>query len=51
MAKQAAEQGFNICIIGRNEEKMKEKLKLMPNGVETMYVIADFAKMSAIEEY
>jgi short-subunit dehydrogenase len=30
---------------------MQEKLKEIPNGVETMYVVADFAKMSTIQEY
>jgi hypothetical protein len=27
MCKQLAREGFNICIIARNEQKMKEKLK------------------------
>ena len=26
MCKQLANEGFNICIIARNEEKMKEKV-------------------------
>jgi short-subunit dehydrogenase len=26
MCKKLANEGFNICIVARNEEKMKEKL-------------------------
>lgn len=51
MAKNLAENAkYNICIVGRNEQKMKEKLQEikdagMKNGqteIETKYIIADF---------
>ena len=50
-----AQKGFNICIVARNEDKMKEKLeeinqKTMGN-VKTMYVVADFAAMHTYEDY
>ena len=52
MCKNLAFQGFNICIVARDEKKMKEKLDLIKNeclaaktneGIETMYIVADFS--------
>lgn len=52
IAKQAArDSGFNVCIISRNEEKMKQKLKEFPAGIKTMYIVADFSKMPSIKDY
>ena len=54
MAKNLAEQGFNIMIVARNEIKMKEKcdeIKKIAPGVKTSYIVADFEKLSSIEEY
>lgn len=60
MAKKlAVDSKFNICIIGRNEEKMKTKLEEINKvckeecGVEvqTKYVVADFAEMLTIQDY
>jgi short-subunit dehydrogenase len=60
MAKElATEQLFNICIVGRNESKMKERLKEIEElvmekrqqKIKTMCVVADFAKMYTIQEY
>ena len=68
MCKKLAREGFNICIVARNEEKMKEKLKELENlqmkadlqsakvsqtppKIETMYIVADFAKMFTIQDY
>lgn len=50
-----AAMGFNICMIARNEDKMKEKLetireKTMGN-IKTMYVVADFGAMHTYQEY
>jgi hypothetical protein len=36
-------------MIARNEEKMKMKLKEIKT--ESMYIVADFSKMSSIEDY
>jgi len=41
-----AELGFNICMIARNEEKMKEKLASIPNNVEKKYIVANFFEMT-----
>ena len=46
-----AAAGFNICMIARNEEKMKEKLDLIQKSypkIKTMYIVADFSKMKSI---
>lgn len=60
MAKKLAENAkYNICIVGRNEQKMKEKLQeikdaSMKNGqteIETKYIIADFQKLLTCQEY
>lgn len=57
-AKKMAEQGFNICIVGRNESKINEKLQEIvetssPTGrkVKTRCVVADFSEMHLISEY
>ena len=34
MCHKLAAQGFNICIVARNEEKMKEKLAEIKKGVK-----------------
>lgn len=54
----AVEIGFNICIVSRNEEKMKSKLQLISdectkNGrtISTKFVVADFEKMPDIQAY
>jgi len=45
-----AAMGFNICMVARNEEKMKAKLdeikEATMGNVKTMYVVADFASMT-----
>ena len=52
MAHNLAAQGFNICIVARNEQKMKDCLaditkKVSPAfpGFKTMYIVADFGKI------
>lgn len=60
MCKILANQGFNICIIARNEQKMKDKLieikesitdeKLKQSHVGT-YVVCDFAKFTSYSQY
>jgi 17beta-estradiol 17-dehydrogenase / very-long-chain 3-oxoacyl-CoA reductase len=53
-----ANQGFNICIIARNEAKMQEKLasikaEALKNGknIETRYVVADLADLTRYRDY
>lgn len=50
-----AKLGFNICIIARNEEKMKQKLedikKESGKDIKTRAVVADFSVMTRIAEY
>ena len=46
-----AKLGFNICMIARNEEKMKEKLASITNDVEKKYIVADFFEMTQISDY
>jgi short-subunit dehydrogenase len=55
LCTQMARQGFNICIIGRNKEKIKasipEIVKDSGKTPEVKVVIADFSKMSKMSEY
>jgi len=46
-----ASQGFNICMVARNEQKMKEKLAEIKSDVEKKCIVADFFKMTTVEEY
>ena len=45
-----ASQGFNICIIARNEEKINQKLKDIKeksgNKIKTRCVVADLAALT-----
>ena len=51
ICEQMAEKGFNICIIGRSQNKidevMADLLKKFPK-IKTKVVIADFAELSTI---
>ena len=53
--KDLARQGFNICVVARNLDKINQKLQDIREScgrvIETKAVVADFAKMSTIEEY
>lgn len=58
MCKNLARQGYNICIVARNEQKMQEKLNEIwkecrsnDRNFKTMYIVADFVKLKTIEEY
>ena len=56
MAKNlAVNSKFNICIIGRNQTKMEQKLQeiseLTGKTILTKFVIADFDKMFTIDDY
>jgi 17beta-estradiol 17-dehydrogenase / very-long-chain 3-oxoacyl-CoA reductase len=53
-----ANQGFNICIVARNEVKMQEKLasikgEASKNGknIQTKYVVADLADLTRYSDY
>lgn len=54
MCRNLAAQGFNILIIARNKDKIKEKLKDLymefPH-IKTDMIIADFGQLKSIEEY
>ena len=47
MCHYLAKEGFNICIVARNEDKIREKLieikKQAGRKLETKYVLADFS--------
>ena len=58
LCKKLAKDGFNICMVSRNEEKMKQKCEEITkecrpgdSTFETMTVVADFSKIFTIEEY
>lgn len=54
MAHNLAKQGFNICIVARNEPKMKnacEEVKKTNGQIQTMYIVADFAELKTMEQY
>lgn len=52
MCKDLASQGFNICIVSRNESKINEKLdeikKEFPE-VKTLCIVADMGKLTSIK--
>jgi short-subunit dehydrogenase len=50
----AREHGYNICIIARNEDKMHkccEMLRAKNPKIKAKYIIADFSKLSSINDY
>ena len=52
ICKQMAQQGFNICIVARNEEKMKLRIPEIEaattHKIKTRYVVADFSRMATM---
>lgn len=54
MCRNLASQGFNILIIARNKDKIKEKLNdlyLEFPHIKTGMIIADFGELKSIEDY
>lgn len=56
--KDLAAQGFNICIVARNEKKMIEKLEGIKavatkagKTIKTRYVVADLAALTTYKDY
>lgn len=50
----AKDAGFNICMVARNEAKMKEKLaevQALRPDIQTKYIVADFAKLNTLKDY
>lgn len=45
--------GFNICIVGRTESKINEKLTMLQkkHNVKTRCVVFDFAQLCVIKDY
>lgn len=54
MCHKLAKEGFNICIVARNEAKIEEKLEEIreecPN-VSTLCIVADFDEMRSMQDY
>ena len=50
IAQKLASEGFNICIVARNEEKIKRAFESIKE-VKTKYIISDFSQLSTIEDY
>ena len=55
MAKYLAEDNcFNICIVGRNQEKLEQKcaeITQLNQSIETLYLLADFDYLTKLEDY
>ena len=52
--RQLAEDGFNICLISRTQEKLvsvESELKRIAPGIETMVIQADFSNNSNLGYY
>ena len=56
ICQKLAREGFNICIIARNEDKMKSKLsdiqsllKKENKQILTKYVVSEFDKINKID--
>ena len=49
---QMAARGFNVCIVGRTQSKIEEKLReLEKYKIKTKYVVFDFASLVHIQDY
>ena len=56
LCQKLADEGFNICIIDRDEKKMEDKLELLKKNsvnkdLETMCIVANFALFNSIDSY
>ena len=56
ICKRLANEGFNICIVARNEDKMKEKIREIKKEstnkeLQTYYVVCDLSKLYSFEDY
>lgn len=54
MCENLAEEGWNICIISRDEGKMKDRLAKLKKDhpyIETRHIVADLSKMKTIKDY
>ena len=55
IAKQLAESGASVCLMARNESRLKEIVDQLPNSNEHCYLVVDFSKFEEykirIEEY
>ena len=54
ICKKLADYGYNICIIGRTESKVLDKIdqiqkSTINKNLKTMHLIADFSKLNSIE--
>ena len=57
-SKKLAREGFNICIVSRNGDKIKQKLSEIwqecrkgDRDFQTLAVVADFSKLQTLEDY
>jgi len=55
IAKQLAESGASVCLMARNESRLKEIVDQLPNSSNHSYLVVDFSKFEEykikIEEY
>ena len=55
IAKQLAESGASVCLMARNESRLKEIVDQLPNSSKHSYLVVDFSKFEEykirIEEY
>lgn len=53
MCQNLASQGFNICIMSRNGDKIEKCLEKIRSqyGVQTKCIVADLAKITTVEGY
>ena len=55
IAKQLAESGASVCLMARNESRLKEIVDQLPNSNKHSYLVVDFSKFEdykiRIEEY
>ena len=55
IARQLAESGASVCLMARNESRLKEIVDQLPNSFKHSYLVVDFSKFEEykikIEEY
>ena len=44
IAKQLAESGASVCLMARNESRLKEIVNQIPNSNKHSYLVVDFSK-------
>jgi len=48
-ALELAKEGFNLCVIDKNEAKLKELEGMLPSGIELIGIVFDFVQLGTVD--